>query len=281
MLPPNFPHLDKKIDFYPGAHGNFLEMLLNVFAQDGGIDLSKPLFDANGACHLKYDWNTQPGYRQKIGCHHYSIMDLGFEPNDRVIEIVVDDAHKITVLINSDLRAGDQTVDIFNPEIDTLEKFRDIPKRQAWIDLLIRDYGHRKDYPRAAFRHLYHGQYGSDFNRFSHTGPKMSFPHSCFFDLALLVPQLERAAEFFGWRFQADDRLPRIWQEFMDLNQGLRLKNRCDGLLENLRQGRPVDLGGLTVLEEAWLIYRVFPREQDAKRYFKEFDQIVSVVAFR
>lgn len=264
----------KKIDFYPGAHGNFLELLLNIYACPLGIDSDRPLFDINGASHLKYSWYGQKGFRQNIGCHHYSVLDMDLDAADNVIEISVEDAHKITVIVNADLRAGNQKVDIVNPEINTLEKFQHLPKKRPWVDWLVREYGSRQDYPRSAFRNLYHQEFGTDMNHFKHLGTKMTFPHSCFFDFQSLIEKLGDAAVFFDLDFCPDDKMLAIWQEFIDKNQGLKAKLRCDKLFDDLVQGRDADLTNLSVAEESWLLYRLWPDQKDAWLYFEQFDLI-------
>lgn len=274
---PRYLTLNKKIDFFPGAHGNFLEMLLNLYAYNGGVDPSRPLFNENGACHVKYDTSVQDQYEQKIGCHHYTVMDLGFNDDDRVVEISIDPEHKITVLVNSHLRAGDQVVDIINPEINTLEKFKNLPKSKPWIDWLTKEYGEQKNYPRSAFRKLCFNQFHEEFNRFSYKGPKISFPHSAFFDLDALIYNCERIAKFFDLPFVPDTELPRIWEQFMKGNQGLRAKIRCEMILDELYDGSKPDLKGLSVVEEAWLIHNLCPEWTDAHVYLDDFPAILEL----
>lgn len=281
-MDPSHLNLPKKIDFYAGAHGNFLELLINLCAYPKMIDTSQPLFDENGACHLKYYPDLHSQYRQTIGCGHYSVLGKKFSPSDRVVEIEISDPHKITVILNAHLRAGNQRLDIENLETDTLAKLEKVPKKRPWADFLIKEYGVRKDYPASAFRLLYFTEYSSNLNQFSHVGSKLKFTHDNFFDLAQLQSGLQQICDFFDLPYTAHADIPEIWEKFVSINQGLFYKKRCDDILQSILAGQDVDLTNLIIPEQAWLLYRLFPTKKEAEPWFEQFpERSASIVASR
>jgi hypothetical protein len=64
-----------KIDFFPGSHGHFLELVINTFVAQRPFDFNRPLFDENGACHFHLSYGD-PRYNPVIFCKHYSFWNV-------------------------------------------------------------------------------------------------------------------------------------------------------------------------------------------------------------
>ena len=266
-----------KIDYHPGAHGNFLDLLLVLSSRPANIDLSQPLFDHNGACHMKYQKRYHPGYPNLFGVDHYSLPDQNAAwqlcPDDRVVEIHVPDLYRMIVVVNAHLRAGKCSIDIDDPEISTLAKYQhktNVRHVTAW---LIDQFGHQENYPRYALRTAYFKMYHDDLNRFQHRGQKKIFPHDSFFDFDHLCQELALTCDFFDLPFVLHAQTKQIWNQFIELNQGWHRYLRCQRMLEEIAQGQPTDLGQIGVAEEAWICYCLFrdrPDQLDLIRHWPE-----------
>ena len=258
---------DKKIDYYPGAHGNFLDLMLVLWTQPDNLDLGQPLFDENGACHIKHSAKYHRNYPRLFGCDHYSLLNhhaaWQLRPTDRVVEIHVADSHRMTLIVNAHLRAGKRSIDVDCPEIDTLNKYQDKMGMKHVTTWLIDEFGHMENYPRSALRIAYFKMYDSDFNHFQHKGKTKIFPHASFFDFDQLCQHLNLTCAFFELPSTPHEHAHRIWSQFMQLNQGWERHLRCQRVLDDIQNGQITNLEQLGVAEEAWICYNIFRDRSD------------------
>ena len=249
----------KKIDFFGGTHGNFLELIINLFIYQLDFNQSD-FFNQNGACHLK---NHNPDYIPKIKCSHFSHNNIPFDSNDLVIEIHCNDDFMLPALVNSFVRSGDQVIDIFNLEIDTIKKLSSLPKATVLLTNIINDLGRKEIYPRSAIRNYFYAQfdnaeYGIDmFNNFKHTGKKLVFPFDAFFDYEKFCVNLNKCAFFLDMNFYPTDHTYQIWKRFIQVNQGYDSYQRCKEAMHGILTGNSMDLSNFNIIEEAWLLYRI------------------------
>lgn len=248
----------EKIDFFGGTHGNFLELLINLFIHQIDYKVDN-FFNENGACHVK---NLDPLYVRKIECHHYSYFNIPFNSDDLVIEIHCSEDFMVPALVNSLTRAGNQVMDISNLEINTIKKLSVLPKASELLADIIKDYGQQENYPKSSIRNYFYSkfdvpEYGIGlFNTFNHRGKKLIFPFSAFFDYEELCINLNKCAFFLEQNFYPSDLTYRLWSEFIRVNQGYASYNKCKEAMHAILAGDSMDISSLNIVEEAWLIYK-------------------------
>ena len=110
------------IDFLAGAHGNYLEYICNVIA---GVGVSGTPFNKLGASH-KQSYTTP----KIFSARHYSFYKLPYTSN-KVISIKIANDDLLQIQQISLLRAGDQTYNNDQLEIDTYNKFNNDSYR--WV----------------------------------------------------------------------------------------------------------------------------------------------------
>jgi hypothetical protein len=249
-----------KIDFFGGCHGNFLEVMLDMFVYQNRTMIGQPLFNDNGACHLK---NKISFYNPLIKNNHYSYFNIPFCSNDNVIEIHVTNDNMLAAMTNSLLRAGDEVMDITNLHRDTINKLITWPKAKYFIDDLIKEHGLHDNYPKQIIRNYFYSKFDDDnnglklFNTFNHTGNKHIFPFSAFYSLEHFYLNLNKCAYFLNLNFYPTDQCAIIWKDFIDHNQGYQSQQKCNIIIENILSGSPMNINNLTLVEEAWIAYRV------------------------
>jgi hypothetical protein len=249
-----------KIDFFPGSHGHFLELVINTFVAQRAFDFNRPLFDENGACHLHLSYGD-PRYRPVVFCKHYSFWNVDFNINDLVIEIHVSPEYLLAALTNNLLRVGNQPVDLYNLHVDTFEKLTQFPKGDYILYYLKQHYGILDHYPRSALRNYFYLSFSSPtyldetFNKFNHCGKKHTFPFESMFSIDEFYKSLSQSADFLGFKFTPDDRLIKLWEDFLSCNQGYHSHIKCNQIMQALSDNVCQDLTNLSVIEEAWLAH--------------------------
>jgi hypothetical protein len=248
----------KKIDFFGGLHGNYLELVINVFVEQIEYDLSEDQFNALGACHIKHN---NKHYNQHKGVHamHWSYNSISFGPDDQVIRITIDQHGMLIGVTNSILRAGDQTVELDDLEKNTLQKLKKSPKLSGQVDSLVADYGIRDSYPRSALRNYFYSmftdpEHGTDiYNKFDSDTPDVyNFDFMNFFNPTKFYQELNNIAYWFNLNFYSDSRLGNLHQEFLEKNQGWHSYNKCQNLIQLIFQGKSTEVK-CNILEEAWI----------------------------
>ena len=249
----------EKIDFFGGAHGNFLELMINLFVYQIEFD-NNLLFNANGACHIK---NQTTSYRPIIKCGHFSFFNRPFNPDDKVIEIHCKDEDMLIAISNSLTRAGDQVIDITNLEKVTLSKLAKLPKAQGLLRDLINEHGEQENYPRSVIRNYFYSKFddpanGIDqFNNFKFAGSRHMFPFDALFDLEKFYLELNKCAFFLDRNFYPTERTVSIWKKFIELNQGYHSYVKCQKILYCILANEEMDISNLNIVEEAWLLYKI------------------------
>jgi len=249
-----------KIDFFGGAHGNFLELVIDTFVNQHDYDFNQPVFNSNGACHLK---DHNPNYAPDIKAKHWSTWNIPFDPQDQVIEIHVEPEWMLALLVNSFMRAGLETIDITDLENHTLKKLYDIDKARPFVEDLIQEHGEHEHYPRSVIRNYFYSKFNDpvngidQFNQFQFKGKSHIFPFSAFFDLDQFYFHLNQCAYFLNQDFIARPECASLWKQFLELNQGYASQLRCNQIIEDILLGNSTSMPDLTLIEEAWINYRI------------------------
>lgn len=253
----------EKIDYFGGTHGNFLELMINLFIYQ--VEYTKDdFFNENGACHRKHD---NPLYKPKIKCEHYSYNNVPVDNKDNIIEIHCSDDDMLLALTNSLLRAGipdgGELIDLDHLERDTISKLSKFPKAGLLLNDLINEHGVQTNYPRATIRNYFYSkfdnpEYGVNiFNNFNNQCSTMIFPISAFFNLEDFYLNLNKCAFFLNMNFYPDSRTVAIWEKFVEVNQGYHSQEKCDQVMSHILSGKSMNISNLNLLEEAWILYRL------------------------
>lgn len=248
----------KKIDFFGGLHGNYLELVLNVFIEQVDYDfMSTAQFTETGACHLK---DIDSRYHKSIVARHWSYDRIPFDKNDQVIRITIKDDHMLIGVTNSILRAGDQTIDIEYLEHDTLSKLKTGCKYAGDIATIIQEHGIQQDYPRSALRNYFYSKFtipehGVDlYNCFDLDIPNNNFKFDffSFFNINTFYKELNNIAYWLNVNFYPTTDLYKLHCEFLENNQGWHSYLKCQDVLNSIFSGRSLEFS-CNILEEAWI----------------------------
>jgi len=253
----------RKIDFFGGLHGNFLELVVNHAIDQNPYDISTPQFSDNGACHKK----MEGGHYQPITvASHFSYLNKTFDLNDQVIRIVPKQEDMLIAITNSFLRAGnrigDKTFDLDNLEINTIEKLSVFSKAANFLKILIRDCGETKDYPRGVLRNYFYSMFDDPANGIDMMTDWLpaqhhhNFAFGSFFDINLFFESLQKIANFVNLQFLPTPALVNLHSEFLRLNQGYHSQLKCNKIIEAIITNQSMPLQ-LNIIEEAWVNYRI------------------------
>jgi hypothetical protein len=250
----------KKIDFFGGTHGNFLELVINVFVCQHPFDFTKPIFNDNGACHLK---NLQYNYRPSIKSGHYSYFNNPFNHDDLVIEIHVDPDWMLASLTNSLLRAGDEVFDLKDLHKNSIKKLSSLQKATYFLKDLTTEHGIQENYPKNIIRNYFYSkffipEYGINlFNTFKSSTKKIVFPFSAFFSIEQFYIQLNQVAFFLQENFYPGEQFTKVFNEFILRNQGYHSQIKCNNIVTNILHNLSMDITDCNLVEQAWINYRI------------------------
>lgn len=250
----------RKIDFFGGLHGNYLELVVNYFIdQNRTHDITLPQFNSNGACHVK-DHNKS--YVPITKSLHYSQFGMAFDDDDFVIRIVPSEHDLLIGITNSFLRAGDQALDLQQLHRDTYKKMSALPKLKMFLMTLVTNHGQQQHYSRSILRkYLYSmfDDYEHGLGMFTNWLPAnkvYNFEFRNFFSYSEFFGGLQKVSKFVSMEFTPTPYLATLHQQFLSVNQGLASEIKCKNLLESIvcQQSKDLDLN---IVEEAWLNYKI------------------------
>ena len=252
----------KKIDFFGGLHGSYLELVLNVSVFQSNFNISNPVFDEYiGSCHGPIN-NYTNEYNRIIKSYHYSFLKVPFDKKDQVVRITCEPSDLLIAVTNSFLRANDETVDLQSLEFDTLEKLN-LSKTQEFRNNIISDFGIRKNYPRSVLRNYFQSMF--QYKEFGHayynnfdrnTLSYYEFPLRSFFTIEDFYYQVNQAAYWFNENFYPTPDLHNLHKEFMRLNQGHASELKCKQILSDIIVGKKTTFF-TNIVEEAWINHRI------------------------
>jgi hypothetical protein len=249
----------RKIDFFGGTHGHYLELVINHAIDGNSYDISNNQFNANGACHVK---SKDESYKPITRAGHWSYDNIPFNDNDLVIRIQVESDHFLIAMINSFLRAGDQTLDLVDLHNQTYEKMSNLPKLKFFLKMLSDNHGQAESYSRQVLRHYFYSmfavpEYGVDtFNQWAPACYVHNFKFSSFFSLEKFYVELQRIAQFVNLEFTPSTQMVELHRQFIEKNQGWQSYEKCSKIIQSIIEQQTVDLN-LNIVEEAWLDWRI------------------------
>lgn len=268
------------IDFPGGAHGNFLEFLLNKFYYLE--DWPDPFTDI-GTSHDKI-YAPGPGAYyapgKKFFASHFAreeadtktkkILSKYLIRSQRVIMITVDTNDLLLLQLNSMYRAGDYQIDINNLENNTYNKLNKFKYYHSLLENLIKSYKLQcsevnPNVPRHILREFFKfGFKDSNNNGFiisqkwaeTHLQNKdvFKFSYNSFFDFNLLLAELNRVSEYYNIALTIDQiYLKQIHNTFLSRISGLTYNITCDNIINNVNNNIVVKIPKLTLLQESYI----------------------------
>ena len=249
----------RKIDFFGGLHGNYLELVINHAIDQNPYDITRPQFNENGACHCK---NRDLDYFPITVAKHYSFFNIPFNDSDLVIRIVPAPEDMLIAVTNSFLRAGDQKFDIDNLDTDTFKKISLLPKASEFLQMLWLAYGKKEHYPRSVLRKCFYSMFDSPdhgINMMTKWQPTLhshDFEFRSFFNLDCFFENLQKISKFVDHEFFPSKELVDLHLEFLSRNQGYKSHQKCEIVMQSIISSQPMPLD-LNLLEEAWINYRI------------------------
>ena len=249
----------RKIDFFGGVHGNYLELVVNHSIDQNPYDITKQQFNTHGACHNK---NQDSDYVPITKAQQWSYDGHKFNHDDLVIRIVIEPTDLLIATTNSFLRAGDQLLDLNNLEQDTFKKMASLSKMKLFLDTLIQDHGIQDSYPRKILRNYFYSmfdepQHGLNmFNSWAPVDNYHNFRFSSFFSVVDFFEELQKIAKFVNIEFQPSSELIKLHTEFLSKNQGWQSHIKCSKIAEAIVNQENIEID-LNVIEEAWIIWKI------------------------
>jgi hypothetical protein len=249
----------RKIDFFGGVHGNYLELVVNYSIDQNPYDITKQQFTTDGACHNK---NQDSTYVPITKANHWSYYGHKFNHDDLVIRIVIESNDLLIATTNSFLRAGDQLLDLNNLEQDTFKKMESLPKMKLFLDTLIQDHGIQDSYPKKILRNYFYSMFDDSqcglnmFNTWLPVDNYHNFQFSNFFNFVDFFEALQKIAKFVNIEFQPSLELIKLHTEFLSKNQGWQSHIKCSKIAEAIVKQENTELD-LNVIEEAWISWKI------------------------
>jgi hypothetical protein len=249
----------RKIDFFGGTHGHFLELAVNHAIDGNTYDISQNQFTDDGACHLK---ESSADYVPITKCAHYSWNEHKFGEKDYVIRIVPSSADMLVAVTNSFLRAGDQKLDIDHLENNTRDKMARLSKLSTFLQTLSNNHGISDSYSRMTLRHYFESMFSDTtvgLEMFTNWIPAYNvhaFKFSDFFCIDQFYESLQKIAQFVNLEFRPSDHLINLHEQFLEKNQGWHSHQKCSKIIESIIKKQIVAID-LNIIEEAWISHRI------------------------
>ena len=212
------------LDFAPGLHGNFLELVLNKYVY--GIPFySDKIFQSSGAAHAI---NVDQNYlNQKIvNKGHFSSFGYNFDQQTQKV-IFIDHAPKLDVVLLTNIfyRCHNDAVNV-----DDFETNEIISAHTSLMTTGNTDLDRRNDwFTKLSERHFEHAS-----ARPNTQLPVYNFDYTSFFDITDFCTELQKTAHFLNKTFKYDHSFGTLWQEFININQGWTLYKQAGLILRSM-----------------------------------------------
>jgi len=248
------------IDFVAGAHGHFLEVVLNRFF-DLATTNSDP-FNTLGASHRTT--NEYLESRMFIADHWCERSPDQLSKFDRVISIQFDQDDLLLVSSISLLRAGDRGIDNNNLEIDTYSKLNNEFYR-GLLDEILTAYpdinSNQKSIPRNILREFFKfgfsnpniNGYWKKQQQMRYVIPVFVFKFKAFYNYELFVNTLKELQNFVGLSVRIDNELNLLHKKFLSLIPYIDNQAQCDAIIMAIKSGQKQIIPPLTMLQESYI----------------------------
>jgi hypothetical protein len=211
------------IDYAPGLHGFFLEFVVNkyLFGADYSVD---SIFQKSGACHeIIFDKKYQQ--HKVVTCDHYSSISNKKEYSQ--------DINKIIFIKHNPILDFVLLVNIFyrcHPEV-TVNRYLDSESIIEYHLNSMLNNSSDKELRNDWFTKLSERHFADTEKKAHSNVPVFDFDFGAFFDLSKFLLELQRLSKYLDVDFKFDVSLVKIWNEFIEKNQGFQLYKSAQNLL--------------------------------------------------
>jgi len=200
------------IDFAPGLHGHFLEFVINRYIFDVEYSINS-IFQSTGAAHIV---NVDPVYQKNkvVTCkHHSSLLNYKHYHKlfDKIIFIKHNPKFNFVLLTNIFYRCHASAVKSKDVDADLIIAFHTQLMGNSSTDQDLRNNW---------FTKLNEGHFFETEKKAQSNVPVFNFNFGSFFDLTHFLYELRRVSNYLETTFKFDVSLVKLWNEFMDRNQG-------------------------------------------------------------
>jgi hypothetical protein len=252
------------IDFVAGAHGHFLEVMLNKFFHTAAVDFD-PFTDL-GTSHV-----STPEYHQTKLFHagHWSERDPeSLKLVDKIISIKFSQDQLLLFSSISMLRAKDQRISNDDLEHDTYNKLNNQFYRDT-LDQILSSYPlsdvneSNSDIPRHVLREFYKfGFKNPGINGYWIKQQQMRYPASadvfyfdlaCFYDRSLLAAALKQLELFVDKKFDFSHEFYQMYLRFFNSIPYLECQSQCDQIIRAVINQVDYTIPSLTLFQESYI----------------------------
>ena len=286
------------IDFEAGAHGNFLEFLLNKFYYSE--DWESPFTDIGTSHNKAYNPTDKKFFANHFAREEFPKRTMFSEyltKSQKVIMITLEVNDLLQLALNSMYRAGDTRIDIDILENNTYNKLIKFDFCHPWLEKLNKSYNLQcseinPDIPRYILREYFKFGFKDDnMNGFiirqnwaeQHLQNKdvFKFSYKSFFDFDLLILELNKVAEYYNLTLTIDQiYLKQIHNTFLNSIIGLSDTAICDTIINNIIDNIDINIPKLNLFQESYIngkLEKLFNKEMPFKMdiYFTNTQQII------
>jgi len=252
------------IDFVAGAHGHFLEVLLNKFFHTAVVDFSP--FTTLGTSHVATDeYNKSKVFHAR---HWFERYPEELKTANKIISINFSQDQLLLFSSLSLLRAKDQQIANNDLEHDTYNKLNNKFYRDT-LDQILLSYPFltanetNSDIPRYVLREFYKfGFKDPEINGYWVKQQRMQYPETadvfyfnlgCFYNQTLLVDRLKQLEAFVGKKFDFSDEFYHMHQQFLNRVQYLTCQDQCNQIITAITNGQDCEIPSLTLFQESYI----------------------------
>lgn len=216
------------LDFAPGSHGHFLELVLNKYIY-GVTFPNTELFQSSGAVHpINLDREYQA--IKVVDRGHFTSFN---DPIRSTVEKIVFINHcqdlDFVLLTNIHHRCHPASTNVLDFNVEIINKLH-LQHLAKGTNLDLRKNWYAKLDERLFLTH--------SLARPQSKLPVYDFDYKSFFDLNNFCVELQKTAHFLEETFKFDVSLAKLWHEFMDRNQGWNLYQQAESIIASTVSGQ-------------------------------------------
>jgi len=251
------------IDFVPGTHGHFLELMCNKYITGQDIDFDP--FNSLGASHTKFN-NEQYNKNKLFKAEHYSIDNK--ELSRKVIRIVFDFDDLLPLTAGTFLRAGDSNIELNELEDDTYNKLFNSKYFSYIIDSLNTAYPELnlsetnphcpryvlREFFKFGFMHPEQNGLVLELKKLTYplTTNSIDFSYKNFYNKRLFVNGINQIAEWLGKSCTLEEN-NSVWEKFVNFQKFKSYKLVCDEIISCVNNKKSVFIPKLSLLQESYI----------------------------
>lgn len=222
------------IDFAPGLHGHFLEFVINRYIFDVEYSVDS-IFQSTGAAHVI---NIDPVYQKNkvVNSQHYSSLQNKKKYKtqfNKIIFIRHNPKFDFVLLTNMFYRCHRDAVHSNDVNAELIIAFHAQMMGEDSTDRELRN----NWFTKLNERHFAECEKQAESNV-----PIFDFDFGSFFNLNAFLQELQQTAEYLDMTVKFDLSLVELWNEFIDQNQGYKLHNLGNTILNHVYNDHDVEI---------------------------------------